>query len=79
MSAAASEAPLDSRRSRVLFGVCITFTILATLAVVARFSSRKLKKVPWETDDWLSLLGLVRDETTLGRGFNIISFSITRK
>jgi len=43
----------------IIFGLCITFPILAIIAVAARFYSRNLAKVASGADDWLILVALL--------------------
>ena len=50
---------VDNPESRVIVAVSWLFPTLATLAVLARFSARRLKKSERRWDDWLILLSLV--------------------
>lgn len=51
-------APFSTQRARATVAVCVVFTVLATLAVVARFWSRRLKHVKPALNDWLIIAGL---------------------
>ena len=51
--------PVDNPQSRVIVVVSWIFPALATLAVFARFSARRLRKSELRWDDWLILLSLV--------------------
>ena len=42
-----------------VYAVSVILPVLATAAVVARFHVRRLKKVAYKADDWLSLAALV--------------------
>lgn len=42
-----------------ILGLCITFPVLAVLAVAGRFYARRLKHIPPAADDWLILLAVV--------------------
>ena len=51
-------APFSTARARTTVAVCVVFALLATLAVIARFWSRRLKGAKPALDDWLTVAGL---------------------
>ena len=52
-------APFSTERARATVAVSVIFTVLATLAVIARFWSRRLKRTHPALDDWLIVAGLI--------------------
>ncbi|KAL9634623.1 MAG: hypothetical protein Q9164_003982 [Protoblastenia rupestris] len=52
-------APFSTERARATVAVSVIFVVLATLAVIARFWSRRLKRTKPALDDWLIIAGLV--------------------
>ena len=50
---------VDNPQSRVIIVVSWLFPTLATLAVFARLTARRLRKSELDWDDWLILLSLV--------------------
>lgn len=56
---------LQGRQQRAL-GEMIAFVVLATLAVVCRFVSRKLKRAAIGADDYMVIVGLVFTWATFG-------------
>lgn len=52
-------APFSTERARATVAVCIVFMVLATVAVIARFWSRRLKGMKPALDDWLVVAGLI--------------------
>lgn len=55
----ASIPPFSTQRARATVAVSVVFMVLATLAVIARFYSRRLKDTKPALDDWLIIAGLV--------------------
>lgn len=52
-------APYSTARARATVAVCVVFMALATVAVVARFWSRRVKGMTPALDDWLIVAGLI--------------------
>ena len=47
-------------QGRVSIGVTTALMTLAVIAVALRFLARKMRKMRYEIDDWITLLALVR-------------------
>lgn len=54
-----SGAAFNNATVRTFFALAILFVCLATLAVLCRFISQRLRKVAFAIDDWLVLTALV--------------------
>lgn len=52
-------APFSTERARATVAICIVFMVLATVAVFARFWSRRLKRMKPALDDYLIVIGLI--------------------
>ena len=39
--------------------VIVSLAVIATFTVAGRFESRRLKKIPWASDDWTAAVALV--------------------
>lgn len=52
-------APFSTQRARNTVAICVAFAFLASVAVVARFWSRQLKRTKPALDDWLIIAGLL--------------------
>ena len=49
----------------IILGVSIALPIISILAVLLRFESRRIKRVPLGADDWTILAALVSHSTSL--------------
>ena len=52
-------APFSTQRARNTVAICVVFAFLATVAVIARFLSRRLKRTKPALNDWLIIAGLL--------------------
>ena len=48
----------DQSRTEELYGGTITLTIIATIAVVLRFASRRISQASYWWDDWAIVIAL---------------------
>ena len=51
-------APFSTQRARSTVAICAVFAFIASVAVTARFYSRRLKRTKLALDDWLIIAGL---------------------
>jgi len=51
-----------------ILGLCITFPILAILAVMSRFYARRLRQTRLAADDWCILVALVYPPLAIFKG-----------
>ena len=50
---------MSNNQRPLIYGLGITFSIVATVSVVLRFQARRIKRLPFEADDWTILIALV--------------------
>ena len=65
---------LEESQQAETLRVIIPFAVLAVLAVCARFVARRIQKLRYELDDYLSVAGLVRNNFPLA--FLLFSLSL---
>ncbi len=61
MSLRPREFAITTGAGERLFALSVFFLVLATLVVMGRFASRRLKRVQPGIDDWLMAASLVRE------------------
>lgn len=55
-----------------------TFVVLATIAVLLRFASRKVAKAPYKSDDYMTVFGLVSYLSLLFAVIHALPFVLTK-
>ena len=43
----------------LLIGICVFFIVLTVLTIALRFYARRKRRQPFQTDDWLTVPGLI--------------------
>ena len=66
------QANISQNKGSLVVGLSIALTVIPAIAVVLRFAARHVQKLPFKTDDWLTIPALVSDEAISKRGAVLI-------